>query len=318
MRTRRDPFTSGSRSAARRPLTRRSALLGGAGLMGLGLAACSGGDGGSDGGGSGGGDTITLGYIPSWTDGLSTAYLLDNRLTAMGYTVEHEQITEAGVLYAGLAQGDVDMFPSAWPEVTHASYMEEYGDDIEDIVAYYEGAVLNLAVPPYIDDINSIEDLAGQADRFGGRIVGIEPGAGITEATQDKVIPGYGLDDYELVTSSTAAMITELENAIKAEEDIVVTLWTPFWAMPAYDMKALEDPEGHFGEAEALHHLGRTGFKEDFPDVAEWIAGATMTDEEFGSLEDKVVNEFGEGKEAEAVEAWLEENPDVLPPVEGE
>ena len=99
MRTRRDPFTPGplgSRSAARRPLTRRSALLGGAGLMGLGLAACSGGDGGSDGGGSGGGDTITLGYIPSWTDGLSTAYLLDNRLTAMGYTVEHEQITEAG------------------------------------------------------------------------------------------------------------------------------------------------------------------------------------------------------------------------------
>jgi glycine betaine/proline transport system substrate-binding protein len=318
MRTRRDPFTSGSRSAARRPLTRRSALLGGAGLMGLGLAACSGGDGGSDGGGSGGGDTITLGYIPSWTDGLSTAYLLDNRLTAMGYTVEHETITEAGVLYAGLAQGDVDMYPSAWPEVTHASYMEEYGDDIEDIVAYYEGAVLNLAVPPYIDDINSIEDLAGQADRFGGRIVGIEPGAGITEATQDKVIPGYGLDDYELVTSSTAAMITELENAIKAEEDIVVTLWTPFWAMPAYDMKALEDPEGNFGEAEALHHLGRSGFKEDFPDAAEWIAGAKLTDEQFGSLEDKVVNEFGEGKEAEAVEAWLEENPDVLPPVEGE
>ena len=320
MRTRRDPFTPGplgSRSAARRPLTRRSALLGGAGLMGLGLAACSGGDGGSDGGGSGGGGTITLGYIPSWTDGLSTAYLLDNRLTAMGYTVEHEQITEAGVLYAGLAQGDVDMFPSAWPEVTHASYMEEYGDDIEDLVAYYEGAVLNLSVPSYVD-IDSIEDLVGQADRFGGRIVGIEPGAGLTEATQEKVIPGYGLDDYELVTSSTTAMITELENAIDAEEDIVVTLWTPFWAMPAYDMKALEDPEGHFGEAEALHHLGRTGFKEDFPDVAEWIAGATMTDEEFGSLEDKVVNEFGEGKEAEAVEAWLEENPDVLPPVEGE
>src|SRR5699024_5312548 len=85
-----------------------------------------------------------------------------------------------------------------------------------------------------------------------------------------------------------------------------------------YSMKALEDPEGHFGEPESLHHLGRDGFASDFPDVAEWIAGATMTDEEFGSLEDKVVNEFGEGQEAEAVEAWLEENPDVLPPVEGE
>src|SRR5699024_363375 len=155
-----------------------------------------------------GGGTITLGYIPSWTDGLSTAYLLDNRLTAMGYDVEHEEISEAGVLYAGLAQGDVDMYPSAWPEVTHASYMEEYGD--------------------------SIEDLVGQADRFGNRIVGIEPGAGLTEATQDSVIPGYGLDDYELITSSTPAMITELQNAIDSEEDIVVTLWTPFWAMSEF------------------------------------------------------------------------------------
>ena len=118
MSTRRLPLsTRGARRPAATPLTRRSALIGGAGLMGLGLAACGGGGesgGGSDGGGSGG-DTITLGYIPSWTDGLSLAYLLDNRLTAMGYTVEHEQIPEAGVLYAGLAQGDVDMFPSAWP-----------------------------------------------------------------------------------------------------------------------------------------------------------------------------------------------------------
>src|SRR5690625_3141375 len=177
------------------------------------------------------------------TDGLSTAYLLDNRLTAMGYDVEHEEISEAGVLYAGLAQGDVDMYPSAWPEVTHASYMEEYGDSIEDLIGYYEGAVLNLSVPEYVD-IDSIEDLVGQADRFGNRIVGIEPGAGLTEATQDSVIPGYGLDDYELITSSTPAMITELQNAIDSEEDIVVTLWTPFWAMSEFSMKALEDPEG--------------------------------------------------------------------------
>src|SRR5690625_18470 len=321
MTNRRRLIAPASRSR-RSTLSRRSALLGGAGLMGLGLAACGsddGGNGGGDGGngGGGGGGTITLGYIPSWTDGLSTAYLLDNRLTAMGYDVEHEEISEAGVLYAGLAQGDVDMYPSAWPEVTHASYMEEYGDSIEDLIGYYEGAVLNLSVPEYVD-IDSIEDLVGQADRFGNRIVGIEPGAGLTEATQDSVIPGYGLDDYELITSSTPAMITELQNAIDSEEDIVVTLWTPFWAMSEFSMKALEGPEGHFGEAEALHHLGRDGFIEDFQDVAVWNAVAAQTAEEDGSLEDLVVNQYDEGEEAEAVEAWLEENPDVLPPLPGE
>ena len=297
-------------------ISRRSALVGGAGLLGLGLAACGsdGGDGGSGGDGPEG-KTITLGYIASWTDGLSTAYLLDNRLTAMGYTVEHETIADAALLYAGLAQGDVNMYPSAWPEVTHADYMDKYGDNIEDLVAYYEGAKLNFSVPDYMDDITSIADLQGQADRFGGKIYGIEPGAGITDAAKNKVIPGYGLDGYELVTSSTPAMLTELQNAIDAQEDIVVTLWSPFWAMTAFPVRALEDPDGHFGEPEALHHLAHKGFSEENPMAAEWISQATMTAEQFGSLEDMVVNEFGEGKEAEAVEKWLEENPDAMPPL---
>ncbi|MFC7464341.1 glycine betaine ABC transporter substrate-binding protein [Brachybacterium sp. GCM10030252] len=309
----------------RRGVSRRAALMGGsAGLMGLGLVACGGSsdggsgdsDGGSasDGGGSASG-TINMGYIPSWSDGLSMAYLLENRLTAMGYTIEHTEIAEAGVLYQGLAQGDVDMYPSAWPEVTHKEYMDQHEGDIEDIGSYYENAKLNLSVPDYMD-ISSIEDLVGQADRFGGQIIGIEPGAGLTAATQDSVMPGYGLDsEYELVLSSTTGMLTELESAVNAEEDIVVTLWTPFWANTTYSVKALEDPEGLFGEAEKLHFLGRTGFEEEFPEAADFISQIKLTDEEYGNLEDKVVNEFGEGKEPEAVEAWLEEYPDLLPAV---
>ncbi|NLA66206.1 MAG: glycine/betaine ABC transporter substrate-binding protein, partial [Leucobacter sp.] len=59
------------------------------------LAGCSGsgsdsGDSG-DTGGSTAGDTITLGFIPSWTDGLSTAYLLANQLEQLGYEVEMEE-----------------------------------------------------------------------------------------------------------------------------------------------------------------------------------------------------------------------------------
>ncbi|MFI8592863.1 glycine betaine ABC transporter substrate-binding protein [Microbacterium sp. NPDC078428] len=278
------------------------------------LAGCS-----SDAGDNGNGDngsedmgTITLGFLPSWTDGLSTAYLLQNQLEKIGYTVEMQELTEAGPLYAGLAQGDVDMYPSAWPEVTHASYMEEYGDDIEDIGAYYEGAVLTIAVPDYVE-ISSIEDLKGNADMFGGQIIGIEPGAGLTGVTQDSMIPAYELgDEYELVTSSTAAMLTELENAIAGEENIVVTSWRPFWANDAYDLRDLEDPRGAMGEPEALHFLGTSDFSERFPEAAELIAGIQLDDAQYASLEDMVVNEYGEGNEPEAVEAWIEANPDAF------
>ncbi len=268
------------------------------------------GDAGDDGGGDGG--TITLGYIPSWTDGLSTAHLLDTVLTEAGYTVEHQEISEPGILYTALAEGDVDMYPSAWPEVTHASYMEEYGDQIEDLGTYYDGAKLTMAVPEYTD-IDSIADLPDNVDMFDGQIVGIEAGAGLTQAVSESVIPTYGLDEagYTLQTSSTTAMLAELESATDAEEDIVVTLWRPFWANAEYPVKDLEDPEGALGEPEGLHFLGRTGFAEDFPEVADWIGGLSLDDEQYGALEDTVVNEF-EDDPAAGAEAFFEEHSDVV------
>jgi glycine betaine/proline transport system substrate-binding protein len=295
--------------------TRRGVRLA-AGIAAVALTATAcGGEEGSDttagGDGGGNGETITLGFIPSWTDGLSMAWLWKDVLEERGYTVEFEEIADAAPLYAGLAGGDVDVYPSAWSEVTHADYMAEYGDDVEDLGAWYEGAVLTFAVPEYTD-IDSIEDLAGNADMFGGQIIGIEPGAGLTRTTKESVMPGYGLtDSYELVESSTTAMLAELQAATDAKEDIVVTLWRPFWANNEFPIKDLEDPRGLLGEPEGMHTLARTGFSEDFPEVAELLENFTLDDEQYGSLENLMVNEYGDGKYAEAVDQWLEDNPDV-------
>ncbi|UOQ58517.1 glycine betaine ABC transporter substrate-binding protein [Leucobacter allii] len=279
----------------------------------LALAGCSGGADSGDAADGGENGTITLGFLPSWTDGLSTAYLLEDQLGKMGYTVEMEELSDAGVIYAGLAGGDFDMYPSAWSEVTHADYMAEFGDDIEDLGAYYDGAVLTLAVPEYVD-IDSIEDLAGQADRFGGEIIGIEPGAGLTKQTQEVAMPEYGLDgDYELVTSSTATMLATLQDKIDNEEDVVVTLWRPFWANDAFPVKDLEDPKGAMGEPESLHFLGKSGFAEEYPEVSDYIAQITLDDAAYGALESLVTGEEYEGDPAAAVDAWLEEHADAYP-----
>jgi glycine betaine/proline transport system substrate-binding protein len=292
-----------------------------AGLLALGLtaAACGSDDGGGDtaseGGGEGGG-TVTLGIIPSWTDGLSTAYLWEHVLEEEGYEVEIEEIADAAPLYTGVANGDIDIYPSAWSEVTHEAYMEEYGDDLEDLGAYYEGAKLTLAVPEYTD-ITSIEELKGNEDMFDSKIVGIEAGAGLTKTTKESVMPTYGLEDYTLVESSTTAMLAELDKATKAEEDIVVTLWKPFWANSEFPVKDLEDPEGALGEPEALHAIATKGFSEEMPEVAEMFGNFKLDDEAYGSLENMVVNEYGEGKEAEAIDAWIKENPDFIDSLKG-
>lgn len=287
-------------------------------LAGCGSDDGDNGDTAGDNGDNAAGGTITMGYLPSWTDGLATAYLMKNILEDEGYTVEMTELTEAAPLYQGLADGDVDIYPSAWSEATHVDYMDEHGDNIEDLATYYGGAVLTFAVPEYMDDVNSIADLQGQADRFDGRIVGIEPGAGLTRVTKESVMPTYGLDeDYQLQESSTTAMLAELQTAIDNEEDIVVTLWRPFWANASFPVKDLEDPEGALGDPEGLHVLARDGFSDDFADVAEMLRNFEMTDEQFGTLEDLVVNEFGEGQEEEAVAQWLEDNPDFVDSLKG-
>ena len=205
-----------------------------------GLAACGGDTGtGTDGGTDANGapdKNITLGFIPSWTDGRSMGNLLKAQLEDMGYTVKTEELGDPGPLYVGLAQGDVDIYPSAWPEVTHSSYMEEYGDRIDSLGAYYDGAVLTWAVPEY-SKIQSLADVKDHADELGNRIVGIEPGAGLTRVSQESVIPTYGLEDFELVTSSTAAMLAELKTKIDAQEEVVVTLWRPFWANAEFPVR---------------------------------------------------------------------------------
>ncbi|BDZ39819.1 hypothetical protein GCM10025863_24330 [Microbacterium suwonense] len=230
----------------------------------------------------------------------------------MGYTVEMNTLTEAGPLYTGLSKGDVDIYPSAWPELTHKSYMDKFGDKIEDLGKYYDNAKLTIAVPEYTE-IDSIADLKGNADMFGGKIIGIEPGAGLTKQTQEHMLPEYDLEgEYELVTSSTAAMLTELEKATKKHEDIVVTLWRPFWANDAYPVKDLEDPKGAMGEPEGLHFLATKGFSDKNSEAADWIAKIKLDDEQYGALEGLVTSDEYKDKSAEAVDKWIEEYADQI------
>ncbi|WFE24817.1 glycine betaine ABC transporter substrate-binding protein [Solwaraspora sp. WMMD791] len=294
-------------------LLRRAAVAAAAALALGGVAACGSDD--TDDSGTGTGSTgsadksITIGYM-AWDEAIAASYLWQNILESQGYEVELTNV-EAGVVYSGLASGDIDLFLDGWLPQTHASYMEQYGDDIEQLGVWYDNASLSIAVPAYVDGVDSLADLAANADLFNGEIIGIEPGAGLTAATQDQVMPTYGLDDYELRTSSTPAMLAALQSAIADEEPIVVTLWHPHWAYSNYELKDLADPEGTLGQAEEIHTLARTGFGEDFPEVTEMLGKFKMDDQQLGSLEDLMFN-VHEGDEAGAVEAWLSENPDYL------
>ncbi|RRS00345.1 glycine betaine ABC transporter substrate-binding protein [Glycomyces terrestris] len=248
---------------------------------------------------------IVIGYI-NWDEAVVATELWRQALQASGYTVTAQEFAEVGPLFEGLSSGDVDVFLDGWLPITHQTYMDTYGDQLEQLGAWNENAALTVAVPTYVD-VDSLADLNAHADLFGGRIVGIEASAGLTEAVQHSTIPTYGISDLTLETSSTTAMLTELDSAIAAEEPIVVTLWQPHWAYAKYDLKNLEDPEATLGEAETINVLARRGFGEDFADVAAALGTFAMSDEQLASLENTVFSEH-EGDVEAGVAAWLQDN----------
>ncbi|MFR9774778.1 glycine betaine ABC transporter substrate-binding protein [Micromonospora sp. MS34] len=256
------------------------------------------------------GKKITIGYM-AWDEAIAASHLWQHILEEKGYQVQLKNL-EAGLVYGGLANGDIDLFLDSWLPQTHASYMEKYGDKLEKLGVWYDDASLSIAVPKYVDGVDSLEDLAANAGKFDGQIIGIEPGAGLTKATQEKVIPSYGMDGkLKLKTSSTPAMLAALDGAIADKKPIVVTLWHPHWAYAKYELKDLADPKGTLGQAEQVNTLARKGFGKDFPELASMLQKFKMDGQQLGSLEDLMFNTH-KGDEKKAVEEWLKANPDYL------
>jgi glycine betaine/proline transport system substrate-binding protein len=289
--------------------TRLSTTLAAAAALTLGLTACSGA--GEDAETLENGDlpSVSIGIHSGWDEGIAVSHVFAAALEDAGYEVETDE-ADAGVVYTGLAGGDFDLNFDMWLPVTHADYLERYGDDLEQLGVWYDDAKLTIAVNED-SPATSLEDLAANADAFGNRIVGIEAGAGLTRITQDEVIPGYGLDAMDFVVSSTPAMLAELTAATDAGENVVVTLWRPHWAYDAFPVRDLEDPQGLLGEAEEIHTVGRDGFGEDYPALAAAISDFTLTDEQLFSLENLMFNVDEGADPLASARAWLEDNPDV-------
>lgn len=60
-------------------------------------------------------------------------------------------------------------------------------------------------------------------------ITGLEPGAGQTELNNQAIEEYENLASWEQETSSTGAMLAALDDAIKNEESIMITAWSPHY-----------------------------------------------------------------------------------------
>lgn len=135
-------------------------------------------------------------------------------------------------------------------------------------------------------------------------ITGTEPGAGLTQMAKDTIETYDNLSDWNLQESSAAGMLTELDQAIRNEEPIIITAWAPHWKFEEYDIKFLEDPELTFGETESIHTITRMDFEEDMPEAYKIIKQFNW---EVEDMQD-VMLEAREKPFEEVAAQWVEDN----------
>ncbi|KDE56149.1 glycine betaine ABC transporter substrate-binding protein [Methanoculleus sp. MH98A] len=248
---------------------------------------------------------VSIGYV-TWDCAIASSNVMKQVFEEAGYDVKMVAV-DAGPLFQALASGDVDFTTTGWLPHTHAHYWEQYGDQIDYVNENIPAAArIGLVVPTYVT-IDSIEEMNGVSDQFDGRIVGIEPGAGIMTRTE-QAIDEYDLD-YELVSSSSAGMAAELGSAINNEEWVVVTGWSPHWKFGRYDLKFLEDPKGVYGGAEDVVTLARQGLAEDDPEAHAILERFEWTGEDIAS----VMTDIADGMpEEEAAQKWVDANRDKV------
>jgi len=209
--------------------------------------------------------------LPPWPGVTVKSEVVRIILEDEGYEVELSSL-DAGVVYAQMAEGELDVCLAGWLPVTHEAYWDEYGDQLEMVNINIDTTWLGIAVPTYVYEsgVTSIYDLQEYAAEFDNRIVGIEPGAGISNSAEEaKVV--YGLDDIEVLFSSTPSMMAEVDSLTENGEWVAFTIWEPHSAFAMFDIQKLDDPEGIFGGGDVVYTITRAGFAEDFPEVYAFL-----------------------------------------------
>jgi glycine betaine/proline transport system substrate-binding protein len=276
----------------------------------LGVAGC----GGGGGSGSSGSKTLTLGSI-GWTENIAVSNLTMVALgDEMGYDVQLKGPLDLGPMFQGLASGDLNAFQDVWLP-NHETYLNkpQIKPQVEVLDPWYEGTTkFGITVLSYMKGITSIEDLPKAGTK---EITGIEPGAAFMPVIEDTVIPEYNLD-MKLVTSSTAAMLAEVQKKNAAKEPIVFTGWSPHWMNLKYDIVYLDDPknaQGAFDDPSKITCAVNKDLASDDPAAYAFLKSISLDEDQINEIEAEM-NEAGTGNEEKGVENWYKKNRDVVKP----
>ncbi|WP_342235047.1 choline ABC transporter substrate-binding protein [Inquilinus sp. OTU3971] len=252
-----------------------------------------------------------------WTDITATTALTSAVLKGLGYEPSAELLS-VPVTYVSMKNKNIDVFLGNWMP-SMAADAKPYFDDksVESLRANLEGAKYTLAVPDYVyqGGVKDFADLAKNADKFGDKIYGIEPGNDGNRLVQSMIDKdAFGLKGWQLVESSEQGMLSQVDRAVRRKEWIVFLGWAPHPMNKNYPLQYLTGGDEYFGPnfgGATVYTNVRAGYLTECPNVGKLLQNLAFTLD----MEATVMEAIAGGEDRDkAATAYLKANPDTLTP----
>ncbi|GGE19950.1 glycine betaine/proline transport system substrate-binding protein [Gemmobacter megaterium] len=250
-----------------------------------------------------------------WTDITATTAATSVVLEALGYETE-TKLLSVPVTYAGLAQGDIDVFLGNWMPTMEAD-IAPYRDagQVETVRTNLEGAKYTLATNAAgaALGIADFSDIAAHRAALDGKIYGIEPGNDGNRLILDMIDSGpFGLEAFDLVESSEAGMLAAVTRADGAGKPVVFLGWEPHPMNASLEITYLTGGDAYFGPdlgGAIVATNTRAGYVAECPNVGGLLQNLSFTLAMENDIMGAILNEGADPHLA--ARTWLAANPAI-------
>ncbi|PIE69993.1 MAG: glycine/betaine ABC transporter substrate-binding protein [Deltaproteobacteria bacterium] len=227
-------------------------------------------------------DTIRFVSL-SWTGVTVKTELGVQILKSLGYDASNTMVS-VPIVYKALDSDNADVFLGNWMP-SMASIADPYfkKGTVEKYVASMPGAQYTLAVPAYVKKagLKHFKDIAKFGEQLDYKIYGIEEGNDGNLVIQKMIDANlFGLGKFELVPSSEAGMLAQVQSFARAKKWIVFLGWSPHYMNKLIDMAYLDGSDANTfgvdnGQATVYTNI-RKGFDKAHPNVANFLKNYTF------------------------------------------
>lgn len=253
----------------------------------------------------------------SWTGVTVKTELAVKILEVLGYKASNTMLS-LPVVFKALDMGEADVFLGNWmPSMTSVAQPFFEKGSISKHVANMPGAQYTLAVPTYVAEggLKDFADIAAHGDALGWKIYGIEEGNDGNEIILDMIKKNlFGLGKFELVPSSEAGMLMQVQDFVKNKQWVVFLGWTPHYMNELIDITYLTGSTAEtFGENDGMaivYTNVRKGFVEEHPNVAAFLKNLTFPIDMMNQIM-AAMHQDKQLKHLEAGLAWVKAHPGI-------